>query len=482
MVFSIFTLISALSISCVAAYFSILGLATIFPGSQMSVVIMGIVLEIGKIIAAVWLHKNWKAAGFLIKSYLSFAVVVLMGITSMGIFGFLSKSHIEHQAQSLQEETLIASLENKIEKEKELMERQELYIENSQKRITYNSGQSGVDSDRAEKRIEQLLATLDKNIAIEQGRIDKIEARRGELDDMVAALEAQSGGLFSNKKKKLEELKAAQAAERTEITTSLKTYNSNIENFRSSTEEKITDIRASVDSTQSQAGDNFKEIQIEIDGANTKIRESLDRISGFEQEKLKYGEKIRALEAEIGPLKYVAEAVEDLGGSELEADRAVRIIILILMLVFDPLAVLLVLAANHSLGKYFKPKKKIEENPTDSVLEKEVIKEVIKEVEVPVEVIKEVVKEVEVAVEVEKPIEVIKEVIKEVEVPVEVEKPVEVIKEVIKEIPLFNKNLEEQHSKKVEELNAEISKLRSQIPPPPAPDLPDNDKNPGWDN
>jgi len=112
MVFAIATLISALSISAVAAYFSILGLATIFPGSQTSVVIMGVVLEIGKIIAAIWLHRNWKIAPLLIKGYLSFAVVVLMGITSMGIFGFLSKSHIEHQAQVTHEQTMIETLDS----------------------------------------------------------------------------------------------------------------------------------------------------------------------------------------------------------------------------------------------------------------------------------------------------------------------------------------------------------------------------------
>ena len=77
----------------------------------------------------------------------------------------------------------------------------------------------------------------------------------------------------------------------------------------------------------------------------------MDRISEFKKEKILYGEKIRAVETEIGPLKYVAEAVADLGGSEVTAGRAVRIIILILMLVFDPLAILLVIAANVSLIK-----------------------------------------------------------------------------------------------------------------------------------
>ena len=351
MVFSIITLVSALSISGVAAYFSILGLATIFPGSPVSVIIMGIVLEIGKIIAAVWLHKNWKRAHFLIKTYLSFAILVLMGITSMGIFGFLSKSHIEHQAQTLHEETLIATLETKINKENDLIKRQEAYIASSQKRLTFGEGQSNVDVERGEKRIAQILESLDKNIAIEQSRIDKLVERRKELDEAVALIESKGGGLFSSKKKKLAELKAAQAAEREEISAALKTYNSHIETFRKEATEEVSSIRLNIESLQTQSSTSFKDIRLEIDDANTKIRESMDTITDLQKEKLQYGEKIRAIQTEIGPLKYVAEVVADMGGSELEADKAVRIIILIIMLVFDPLAILLIIAANISLSK-----------------------------------------------------------------------------------------------------------------------------------
>ena len=90
-------LLSALSISFVSAYFSIIGLTTMFPSSFWSIVIMGGVLEVGKLVSASWLHHNWKTAPRTLKIYLSTAVVVLIFITSMGIFGFLSKSHIEHQ-------------------------------------------------------------------------------------------------------------------------------------------------------------------------------------------------------------------------------------------------------------------------------------------------------------------------------------------------------------------------------------------------
>ena len=112
-------------------------------------------------------------------------------------------------------------------------------------------------------------------------------------------------------------------------------------------------IRENIEKFRSQSGGNLSEIQSELEKSHTNIRDSMGRIADFKKEKIQYGEKIRAIETEIGPLKYVAEAIQDMGGTEVEADQAVRIIILILMLVFDPLAILLVIAANISLLKVF---------------------------------------------------------------------------------------------------------------------------------
>ena len=130
MIFSFAYLISALAISGIAAYFSVVGLATIFPGAITAVIIMGGVLEIGKIITAIWLHRNWKTAPFLIRSYLCFAVFTLMGITSMGIFGFLSKAHIEHQVTTEKTQALAEQVNTKISREKEYISRQQVYIKN----------------------------------------------------------------------------------------------------------------------------------------------------------------------------------------------------------------------------------------------------------------------------------------------------------------------------------------------------------------
>ncbi len=85
----LFIFLSAVSISVTAAYFSIIGLATMFPGSKEAIIIMGATLEVGKLVAAVWLHKEWHTAFRFIRTYLLLAVIILSAITSMGICGFL---------------------------------------------------------------------------------------------------------------------------------------------------------------------------------------------------------------------------------------------------------------------------------------------------------------------------------------------------------------------------------------------------------
>ena len=95
MLLGLLVLLTALTISAVAIYYSVVGLVAIFAAAALPIMIMGGVLEVGKLVTAVWLHRYWKDTVWWLKSYLSFAVVLLMFITSMGIFGFLSKAHIE---------------------------------------------------------------------------------------------------------------------------------------------------------------------------------------------------------------------------------------------------------------------------------------------------------------------------------------------------------------------------------------------------
>ena len=90
-------LISGLSISAVAIYYSVAGLMAIFAAAVIPIMIMGIVLEVGKLAATVWLKQNWTRAPKFLKTYLLLAIFALMLLTSMGIFGYLSKAHLDQQ-------------------------------------------------------------------------------------------------------------------------------------------------------------------------------------------------------------------------------------------------------------------------------------------------------------------------------------------------------------------------------------------------
>ena len=121
MFFGILTLLTALAISSVAAYYSIIGLMAIFSGATTSIAVMGVCLEIGKLICASWTFTNWKTSPFVMKTYFIGAVIVLMFITSLGIFGFLSKAHIQQSSNTILMESKIQRIELKItQRQKEI--------------------------------------------------------------------------------------------------------------------------------------------------------------------------------------------------------------------------------------------------------------------------------------------------------------------------------------------------------------------------
>ena len=245
MFLAVVTLFVALSISAVAAFYSIVGLMAIFSASALSIAIMGVVLEIGKLVTASWLYQNWMRVPKVLKYYLTSAVVVLMFITSMGIFGYLSKSHIDAGTNTSQLQIKLERLNN--------------YIESEQKVIS-----------RAERQLENLDKALERYV--ELGAVSKGLDRRVEQE------------------------------EERSILTSM------------------------------------------VNKSQFKIDEYLDEKSEYELE-------IRNFEVEVGPLKYISALIY--GDDALNfLDNAVRIVILILVFVFDPLAVLLVVAANISINDY----------------------------------------------------------------------------------------------------------------------------------
>lgn len=353
MIFAITTLISALSISIIAAYFSIIGLATIFPGSIYAVIAMGSVLEIGKIIASIWLHKNWKSAPKMIKFYLFSAIIVLMGITSMGIFGFLSKSHIEHEQIAEKSKALVTQVQSKIERQREYIQRQKDLIAQKEEKSENLGGKTSENINLEQEKISQLTNQLDRDISIDNEILKSLNNRTSSLDKELNDLKNKSGGLFSSKKKDIEAKILEQKTERENIAKKIKIAEDNISKQRSETSEIISNIRKRIQEYQSLGFENPAKEESKVELLNNNISKALDEIDILEQEKFNYNDGTRQLEAEIGPIKYVAEFISDLTGSSFDISKAVRIVILILIFVFDPLAILLVLAAHISLSRRF---------------------------------------------------------------------------------------------------------------------------------
>ena len=253
------TFISAISISVIAAGYSIIGLATIFAGAYIPIIAMGSALEVGKLVAASWLYNNWhnELVPKTIKAYLTTAVIVLIFITSMGIFGFLSKAHLD----SVQPQANFSIQTSLIDKQI-------------------------LQEERNIERAEKTLLQLDKSIEV---YLNNEYATRG----------------LKERRKQEEEREL---------------------------------------------------LKLEIKTSTNKIAELYKEKSIIELDQQK-------IEAEVGPLKYIAELIYGENAKD-HFDEAVRYAILVLIFVFDPLAVLLLIAANISLRTWKNAraeKKKIED-------------------------------------------------------------------------------------------------------------------------
>ena len=268
MFLTLLTFLSAISISIIAAGYSIVGLATLFAGAVVPIILMGSALEVGKLVAASWLYHNWNSdVPRLLKSYLFIAIIVLVFITSLGIFGFLSKAHLDQVKPTSSNNIKIELLDNQIKS-------QEIIIERSQNTLTL----------------------LDKALEV---YIDKEYVTRG---------------LKERKKQK---------PERDALT-------------------------------------------LAINEASDKIAELSDKKGSLKLEQDK-------IEAEVGPIKYVAELIYGENAKDM-FDHAVRVVILILIFVFDPLAVLLLIAANISLRQW-RRKREIAKTEKQYTLEQRLEKE-----------------------------------------------------------------------------------------------------------
>ena len=256
MLFALITLLCAISLSAIAAYYSVIGLMAIFAASPIPIAIMGGALEFSKLIAASWAYKNWSIAPRFLKYYFTVAVIILMFITSLGIFGYLSKAH--------NDQTLISG------------------------------------------DVSAKIAMIDEKIKVERDNIDVNRKTLKQMDESVDQVMVRS----TNEKgaEKAASLRKAQQTERNRILKEIETYNK--------------------------------------------------RISALNEERAPIATEIRKVEAEVGPIKYIAALIYGDSIDSSLLDKSVRFVIILLVLVFDPMAVLLVIAGNFSLRQIAKEKEK----------------------------------------------------------------------------------------------------------------------------
>lgn len=261
-----FALLSGLSISAVAVWYSVAGLVAIFAASVIPIIVMGVVLEVGKLVATIWLKHNWSIAPRLIKLYLFVAVIILMFITSMGIFGYLSKAHLDQAVPTGNVVAQVEIIDQKIQTQNDL-----------------------ITSSRTVLR--QMDETVNQNLG------------RGASALPPNATPAQ--------------IQAAQTAA-----------------------ERNTNAAATLRRNQ----------QRERDAQQAIINKATGEIQKLREERAPLAAEIRKVEAEVGPIKYIAALIYDTKPDADLLEKAVRWVIVLIVVIFDPLAVVLLLASQYSFG------------------------------------------------------------------------------------------------------------------------------------
>lgn len=351
---SILLLIVALCISGVAAFYSVVGLAAIFSGSSVAVILMGGFLEVAKITTAAWLHKNWKQIPILLKTYLTLAVVVLMFITSIGIFGFLSKAHIAQEQRQQVLQTEFASLS----KEQELITTE---LTEAKARIAVLQSNTAFDEIRSRITTEQQSLTsidAEKQAAISPSliSISKLQSDIDNANQLVSSRKISEvqqlvgippdGEYGSSTKAKV----AKYIKDKQEQIDTLKEQVSVIE-ARFSTQYDQTNQR--IEALQSQLSDPAS-VKAEVQELTDSIAKLQDKQSQILTKLEPVTVEIQQYEVEIGPITFISELFF---GSTTEADSraTVRVLIFIIIIVFDPLAVLLIVASSMNTSEPQEP-------------------------------------------------------------------------------------------------------------------------------
>ena len=380
MFLSYLILITALCLSAIAAYYSIIGLIAIFAAAVIPIAIMGTALEVSKLVTTVWLHEYWDRCKLKMKLYLVPAVVVLMFITSMGIFGFLSKSHIEQTTASQESVALVERNQKEIGRLQGIIARAEQKIEQAQTTGTgadtniqaqIDKEQERIDSayDRVQPLIDEQNQIVAGVTALYQSELDKIDTDlsklqgfidNGEIAKAQAMVGSRADGKFGPKtaeaftnyqtRKGEERLQWVQKIQDAANSPTVKAAREEIARLRGQAEAQIAQSNELINRLRSQLGqDTGVDIDAVIDEQNVKIKAANAEIDTLTADTYALEAEYRQLEAEVGPVKYIAEMIYGEADRDI-LEQAVRWVIIIIVVVFDPLAIMMLLAATESFG------------------------------------------------------------------------------------------------------------------------------------
>lgn len=307
------TLFSGLAISVVAVWYSVVGLVAIFAASATAIIIMGVVLEVGKLVTAVYLHRYWNMTVRWLKTYLSVAVIFLMFITSMGIFGFLSKAHIEQTALSDESTAQITTINERITRADAKIKRWQEEMDRLLQPATTNTVEL-VKGDT--ELLNNLRAQIDKEKT----------AIRQDYDPRIQALESRNNTSDSDTVRKDRDSKLAAVDKKHDR--ELKDIQYRINSARNAGKVKNADKR-------------IKELEKFID----QEQKAIDSVT---EDKMVFEKEYRKLEAEVGPIKYIAAFIYGENPDKNVLEQAVTWVIIMIIFVFDPLAVGLLIASQYA--------------------------------------------------------------------------------------------------------------------------------------
>lgn len=399
MIFGILVLITALSISSVAIYYSVAGLVAIFSSAVVPVMIMGGVLEVSKLVTTAWLHHNWRRTSWWLKTYLTAAVLLLMIITSMGIFGFLSKAHLEQTTYASQAYEQIEFIDEQNAERQEIIDRAMERIAELERRSVSSDSAVQEQIDRVQAEIDSVYDRMERLIAPHQEIIDNYtQSSSGEVGRLRSEISNEQSKLtLLQEQLDSGDVRAAQAMVGVEVDGALGPATRRaISEFQSRIQSRIESLQSQLQTAQQRstevpervvaAQNEIDRIREEADAQTDESTALISRLrtqigttdrsdieeqiteqrrivsqarteiqeSRIEQSELR--QTYRELEVEVGPIKFIAEFLYGDSASTDMLESAVRWVIILIIVVFDPLAVLLLVAAQETFKNSRKDK------------------------------------------------------------------------------------------------------------------------------